>query len=137
MLEDAGAQERRRRIVLSVLLVAATFLSFWPVLGNAFLQWDDKLTIYENPHLSGWTLENLRWFWTTFDMGPYQPLSWMSLAADHALWGLKPSGYHLTNLLLHTAGALLFFAVLRRATRQWIPSFLGAMFFAVHPLRVE
>ena len=46
-------------------------------------------------------------------------------------------GYHLTNVLLHAATAVLLFLVLRRMTGRLWPSALVAALFAVHPLRVE
>ena len=119
------------------LLLFSTLLSFWPVLGNGFLQWDDRQNILENLHLQSWSLQNIRWFWTTFHMGPYQPLSWMSLAVDFRLWGLHPAGYHGMNLLLHAGSALLLYAILLKMTRSPFGSFVGAMLFAIHPLRVE
>ena len=56
---------------------------------------------------------------------------------DCQLYGLKPWGYHLTNVLLHAATAILLFLVLRRMTGDLWPSALVAAVFAVHPLRVE
>jgi tetratricopeptide (TPR) repeat protein len=129
--------ERARGVFYPALLVASTFVSFWPTLGNGLLQWDDRQNILENSHLRSWSLDNVRWFWTTFHMGPYQPLSWMSLALDYRFWGLHPGGYHGTNLALHAAAALLLYAVLLRITRSSFGAFIGAMIFAIHPLRVE
>src|SRR5262245_14035959 len=87
---------------------------------------------------------------TTFHMGHYQPLAWATLGLDYALWGMNPAGYHGTNLLLHGANAALFFALLLALLRRAIPgdrlpregalrlaAAFGALFFAVHPLRVE
>ena len=37
----------------------------------------------------------------------YIPLSWMTLGLDYKLWGMNPFGYHLTNVLIHTANAVL------------------------------
>src|SRR5205814_9008341 len=53
------------------------------------------------------------------------------------LFRLYPYGYHVTNLLLHTANALLLFGVLRRLTGAVAPSALSAALFAAHPLHVE
>lgn len=119
------------------LLFGAIFLSFWPALGGSFLGWDDRLTILENPHIRSWSLENIRWFWTTFHMGPYQPLSWMSLAADYSLWGGHPAGFHATNLLLHAAAASLLYLILLKITQSPFRSLVGTLLYAIHPLRVE
>ena len=52
-----------------------------------------------------------------------------------AILGNNPTGYHVTNLLLHFAAVLLIWAVLRALA---IPgAFLAALLFAVHPVNVE
>ena len=55
----------------------------------------------------------LRWMFTTFHMGHFQPLSWVTFAMDYLVWGTNPFGYHLTNLILHAANAALFFVLAR------------------------
>ena len=56
---------------------------------------------------------------------------------DCQLYGLNPGGHHFTNVLLHTATAILLFLVLRRMTGAlWRSAFVAAV-FAIHPLRVE
>jgi len=83
-------------------------------------------------------------------MGQYQPLSWMTLTLDYLLWGLNPTGYHLTNLALHCANALLLYFLSLRLLRFSLSNLSGAaglpirvaagfaaLFFSLHPLRVE
>ena len=61
----------------------------------------------------------------------------LSLMADYQLYGLHAGGYHLTNVLLHTASVILLFLVLRQMTGAlWRSAFVAAV-FAIHPLRVE
>ena len=61
----------------------------------------------------------------------------MSHMLDCQLYGLNAGGHHLTNVLLHTASAILLFLVLRRMTGfLWRSAFVAAV-FAIHPLRVE
>lgn len=119
--------------------------AFWPALGNGFV-WDDGPNVVHNPHLESLDGRLVRWAFGSFRLGHYQPLTWLSLALDRALWGLAPRGYHLTSLLLHAVNGLLFAVVARRllafARRQDGPaviagSLVAAAAFALHPLRVE
>jgi hypothetical protein len=64
---------------------AVTFLAYLPALGGAFLNWDDNRNFLDNPNYRGLGLDNLRWMFTTFHLGPYQPLSWLSLGVDYTL----------------------------------------------------
>jgi Flp pilus assembly protein TadD len=56
---------------------------------------------------------------------------------DCQLYGLNACGHHMTNLLFHTATAILLFLVLRQMTGALWRSAFAAMIFAIHPLRVE
>jgi tetratricopeptide (TPR) repeat protein len=132
------------------IVAAATIAAFLPILANGFVDWDDDKNFINNPHFRGLGVEQLQWMWTTFHMGHYVPLSWMTLGLDYTLWGMNPTGYHLTSLLLHAANAVVVFALLRclltlanpdTAERQpatvALAAGIGALLFAVHPLRVE
>jgi Tfp pilus assembly protein PilF len=127
-----------------------SFLAFGSVFHNQFVNWDDYETLVNNSHYRGWGWPQLRWMWTTFYMGHYQPLSWLTFTLDFSIWGLSPAAYHLTNLLLHTVNAVVFFFVARflLACAFRLPhaqgnsaldfsAALAALIFAIHPLRVE
>ncbi|HEX9445305.1 MAG TPA: tetratricopeptide repeat protein [Candidatus Binatia bacterium] len=135
---------------LPLVVAALALLVFLPALKNGFVDWDDYKTLLENPDYRGLDWPRLRWMFTTFYMGHYQPLSWMTLGLDYLLWGMDPFGYHLTNLVLHAANAAVFYFVALRLLSLALPAAgpdgdtglrLGAGFaalvFAVHPLRVE
>ncbi len=143
-----GAASRSYGWLIPVGLFLATVAAFLPVLGNGFVDWDDDKNFINNPHFRGLGAEQLHWMWTTFHMGHYVPLSWMTLGLDYQLWGMNPAGYHLTSLLLHAANAVIVFALLRclltlanpeerQATLVTLAAGIGAMVFALHPLRVE
>ena len=80
-------------------------------------------------------------FRSTFLLGHWQPLSWLSCALDYAVWGINPMGWHATNLLLHTVNAalvyLLCLAFFKNENRRFGAATLAALFWAIHPLRVE
>src|SRR5262245_8336366 len=98
-----------------------TFVVFRSSLAGDFLTWDDDHNFLTNPAYRGLGVENLRWMFTTFHLGPYQPLSWLTLGLDYVIWGMDPYGYHLTNVILHVINAGLVCALafqLLRATGQ-------------------
>ncbi|MFA6317364.1 MAG: tetratricopeptide repeat protein [Elusimicrobiota bacterium] len=132
------------RALFPALAAAAVVAAFLPSLGNGFVNFDDGWYLVLNPNFKGWTWEHLRWMFTPWPRGGhYAPLTWMSLALDWSLWGMRPLGYHLTSLALHAAGAAAFYAVARRlfervrADRAAEAALLASLFFALHPLRVE
>src|SRR5215470_3518987 len=89
-------------ICMTAIIVAiVTCASFLPVLQNRFVEWDDYENLISNTHYRGLGWSQLRWMFTTFHMGPYQPLSWMTYGLDYLLWGMNPVGYHLTNVIFH------------------------------------
>jgi hypothetical protein len=56
--------------------------------------------------------------WTTVLLGHYIPVSWMTLGADYLAWGMNPTGYHLTNVLFHSANAAVFYLVAQRLIQR-------------------
>jgi tetratricopeptide (TPR) repeat protein len=130
----------QRRLVagLCLGLAAMTFAVFGQTAGFGFVNYDDDLYVYENARVAGGlSLKGLAWVFTHADCSLYHPLTILSLMADYQLHGLHAGGYHLTNVLLHTASVILLFLVLRQMTGAlWRSAFVAAV-FAIHPLRVE
>jgi len=135
---------------LGILIFTAAVVTFWPGISGDFVNWDDKDNVVNNPGVHGLGRAQLRWMWTGAVLGHYIPLTWMSFGLNYTLGGLDPRGYHLLNLCLHGANALLFYLIARRLLRlarpggeepgPWPLAFgatLAALLFAVHPLRVE
>lgn len=133
--------------VFPIAVAAIVFVVFLPALRNDFVSWDDEHNFLENPHYRGLGLSNLHWMWTTFHLGHYVPLSWMTLGLDYKLWGMDPAGYHATSVLIHAVNSALLFLLARqlfrraipaaaRRTTDWAAAF-SALVFALHPLRVE
>jgi tetratricopeptide (TPR) repeat protein len=124
--------------VIGLLLAVLALATFAPAMGLDFVSFDDDLYVSDNDEvLSGLTWAGLRWAWTTLHAGYYQPLTWMSLQLDAQLFGPKPWGFHLSNVVWHTANVVLVFVALRRLTGAPGRSAAVAALFAVHPLHVE
>jgi Flp pilus assembly protein TadD len=125
-------------ILISLSLVVLTFAVYWQTLGHEFTNYDDGVYVFDNYYVkTGLTRESVGWAFTATYHSTWQPLVWLSYMVDYELYGLDPGGYHLTNLLLHTANTLLLLVVLMRMTGYlWRSAFVAAV-FALHPLHVE
>jgi tetratricopeptide (TPR) repeat protein len=118
------------------LLILAVYV---PVAGFDFVGIDDPGYVTNNGFVQrGLDRANVAWAFTTTAQGNWHPLTWLSLMLDAQLGGTQSGRlFHLTNLALHLANALLMFHVLWRMTRRtWRSAFVAAL-FAVHPLHVE
>src|SRR5271156_4462306 len=127
-----------RAAVLCLVLAAMTFAVFGQTLRHEFVNYDDDDYVYDDPVVArGLTFKGVIWAFTQSHAANWHPLTWLSHMLDCQLYGLNPGGHHLTNVLLHTATAILLFLVLRQMTGAfWRSAFVAAV-FAVHPLRVE
>lgn len=152
---DGAAPSAGRRRVLALRLVSlaiflAVLATFLPATRNGFVDWDDHVAIVGNPEIRGLGWQNIRWMFSSFLLGPYQPLAWLSLAIDYRLWGLDPRGFHLTSAIVHAANAALFFLVAAHLLAARSARLAGAgpsvvllgaataaIVFGLHPLRVE
>ena len=121
-----------RRFLPAALIVAAALLAYAPVLRAGFV-WDDDVFLTENPliHAS----DGLYRFWFTTAPPDYFPLTSSMLWFEWRLWGPNAAGYHLVNVLLHAASAVLLWRVLLRLK---VPgAWLAGLLFALHPVAVE
>jgi protein O-mannosyl-transferase len=145
----ARVTSRRMRWALAIVVAVVTVATFLPALQNGFLTWDDDRNFVSNVHYRGLGWVQLEWMWTTSHMGHYIPLTWMTFGLDYVLWGMEPAGYHLTSVLIHAVTAVLAFFLIVRLLSLSLPietrdqralavsAAVGALVFAVHPLRVE
>jgi protein O-mannosyl-transferase len=163
MLVNSGKSSSRFvAFALAMLVAAVTFIAYIPALSNQFLLWDDDLNFTTNPHYRGLDWLHVKWMFTAFHAGHYQPIAWLTLGWDamwgqrafgeHPVWGagMDPRAYHFTNNLLHAINASLVYLVALRLigwgllrdplARSWaihIAAGAAALLWSVHPMRVE
>lgn len=122
----------RSRIAVALAVVVAAFVSYWPALTGQFV-WDDDVLLTNNALVKA--SDGLYRMWFTTEAVDYWPLTGTSFWIEWRLWGMKPFGYHVTNLLIHLASAGLIWAVLKRLS---VPgAAVAASIFALHPVNVE
>ncbi len=135
------------RRLAPLAIAAITVAVFSPALQYGFILWDDDRNLLTNPYYRGLGWAQIRWAFTSAVMGHWIPVTWLTFGVDHALWGMNAFGYHLTNILLHAANAALFYLLALRLLRLGLATasagairlgaIVTALFFALHPLRVE
>ncbi len=129
---------RYAAIAVCAALILATATIFGQTIRYDFVNFDDDQYVSNNPHLTqGLGAQGIVWAFTTTRCSNWHPLTWLSYLLDERLYGFSPWGYHLTNVLLHGATAILLFLVLWRMMGDLWPSAFVAAVFAIHPLCAE
>lgn len=123
-----SSHDRLAFLLFSIIWVA---LLYGPCVSGPFV-YDDIGQIKQNAALG--TLTGIHHFLTStvpftshirsFSGSYYRPLFWLSLAIGRQLWGLDPTGFHLTNLLLHIANGFLLYLLL---CRMRLPKLFAAL----------
>jgi len=121
-----------KTLLAAVLIVCCTLLAYLPALSGGLL-WDDAA------HVTRPELRSLHGLWRIWsDLGAtqqYYPLLHSAFWVEYKLWGDATLGYHLANILLHAAAAILVMLIMRRLG---LPGgWLAALIFALHPVCVE
>ncbi|WP_049998992.1 hypothetical protein [Halococcus sediminicola] len=124
-------------VVLLALVAHAETLEYWFVASDTLpLVATSRVTdpagfvaLFTQPLMAGSDFTTTALF--------YRPVSTLTYAIDYALWGLNPAGYHLTNLLLHTAAAALVAVCTVQITRRRAVGVLAGALFAIHPVTAE
>ncbi len=124
------------------ILLLAVVLAYANTPFNGFV-WDDHQIIINNQ--VNRDLKNIYQIFTSADVAfsddktPYfRPLNRFTYMLDYRLFELNPFWYHLENIFIHLANALLLFYLLSREVfKRVIPAAIAALLFAVHPANAE
>lgn len=122
----------------AAVIVLMTLIAYGPALQAGFI-WDDDVYVTRNPLLVA--PDGLRKAWFSLDSpSQYFPLVYTVFRIQHQVFDdaprdYDPYHYHLTNILLHIANALLVWMVLRRLSARG--AWFAAAIFALHPVHVE
>jgi hypothetical protein len=129
------------------LVCAVVLVAHGPSIWGDFV-WDDAYTVRDNARIR--ELSNAPSFFTESwgagapenshaykkNRGLYRPLTLCSFALNHAISGLSPSAFHLTNLLLHLISGILLFIVARTFISAPLAGMV-ALIWAAHPVHTE
>jgi tetratricopeptide (TPR) repeat protein len=123
---------RRDQIGATVLLLGLGFVLYAPALGAGFI-WDDGRALANNPVFQA---PHALWnIWTGQGDADYFPLKTTVLWLLYQIFGAHPAPYHVLNVAVHAANAVLLWHGLRRLA---IPGAgLAGLVFLAHPTHVE
>ena len=131
---SASGEERASRgrtILLGAIILAVTAAAYIPAMNAGFV-WDDDILLLHNPLIKA--DDGLYRLWFTKEPLDYFPLWSSTWWVEWRLWGAEPAPYHVVNIVLHAASAVLVWRVLQRLK---IPgAFFAGLLFGVHPVTV-
>jgi len=131
-------KQTSKHIIIITGLVLVTSTVYSQTLSFDFVNFDDDVHVYQNPHvLSGVTLENLVWAFGIHGPSQWHPLAWISHQLDCGLFGISAGGHHLTSLMIHALSVVLLYLTFFKLTGFPGRSFFVAAIFAIHPINVE
>ena len=151
----------------AVIVAAVSFAVYFNALFDGFV-FDDKFQVVDNRWIKDFRyipemFSKHAWGFSSRVSNYYRPLMHLLYSATYALFGLQPWGFHLVNILFHTANSVLVFIITSRLLKQSTsgpytpvvekggeggiekvvtgnlssPPFIAALLFAVHPVHTE
>ena len=130
------------------IIVLATLIAYIPAIRADFI-WNDNTYVYQNRLLAEPSLANLGkiWslqiahrpdgqkYWAPYTE-QYYPIVFTTFWLESQLWtNTNPCGFHVVNILLHAANAVLVWFICRRLGFAW--GFFAGLVFALHPVEAE
>jgi len=127
-----------------VILACICFGLYFGYLNNGFV-FDDKILVEANP-----LIKSIRLLPNIFKSGiydywagaqpydrMYRPLQMFSYYLDYNLWGVNPSGFRFTNLVLHFFNAILVFYLISTLFKHVLLAQASSILFLVHPVQIS
>jgi len=133
-----GGRTAWNTLTIAAMLAFVTAAVFLPAVWCGFVNLDDNRYVYENPVvIRPISNDSIRRACTGTFVANWAPITMLSYQLDAAVFGVRPWGFHLTNVVLHAAATALMFVALARMTGAPGPSAAASLIFGLHPMRVE
>ena len=142
LIQKVLASSKKQIVVFIILLVVVNVALYVKTINYSFLK-DDYRLVVENQRIKSASafIESLDDKFFSFPdfafLQYWRPIVLLSFFCDFQVWQLNPAGYHLSNILLNAALALMIFFILYLLCKQSLIAFLITLFYSLHPARVE
>lgn len=124
-----------------ILISLLTLIIYSNVIDGKFL-FDDEHFILRNVYITDWKyIKNI--FFSNITSGAglkdnfYRPLSPFIWLIINKIFGLNNKVFHLVNILCHIVNSILIYLIILKIFNIQTVSFLGSLFFALHPVNTE
>ncbi len=129
--------------VLLAAALAATFVVYIGTLGFDFV-YDDHELLEQNFRIQSWHYAPsyfTQHLWShIFASDPinfYRPVLLLWFRINHMFFGLKPTGWHLTTVLVQVVVTLLVYLLANRVLGDRFDACVAALIFGLHPVHLE
>jgi tetratricopeptide (TPR) repeat protein len=140
-----GFSKNKVKILFPLILILVITAAYIPTFSGEFIL-DDRPLVKDNlfirefnrpalylSHEDGVSNGGLAGYHT----GYYRPLINLFYTIDYKIWGLKPSGFRTTNLILHLLTCIVLYQFLSTLLGGHLISFGVALLFGLHPVNTE
>src|SRR6516164_11732888 len=125
-----SAQQSNNDDVIAIFAISVVgFLLFASSLSHPF-HFDDILITNDS------NVGNASHFLHFFNPLHLRQLTFFTFYLNHLAGGDNPGGYHIVNVLLHIANAVLLFVLLSSFFEKWL-AIAAAGLFLIHPIQTE
>ena len=139
MRNQSTPSEKQFFIYIPILVSSFSLLLYLNATYGKFV-YDDFKIIVENCFIKEWKyfpkIFTKDYFTISGEMS-YRPIVTISYFVDYAIWRLNPFGFHLTNVILHTLNAVLFYLLLNAVLQNKKIVLFSTLFFVTHLALVE
>ncbi|MDA9312439.1 tetratricopeptide repeat protein [Vicingaceae bacterium] len=127
--------DNRFLYIFAIAIMACAI--YLPGITNSFTYLDDHVQVVENPYIRTLGFNSIMGIFSTLFVGMYQPVTTLSYAAIHSLFGLNSTAFHGLSLLVHILNSFLVFKLMQHFLNAKKTSIFLAILFLTHPMQVE
>lgn len=134
-----------KTFLFAVIIFIISVVTYWNAILCPFI-WDDYPLVVDNKYKS--INNSLAFFGSEFfdtdlenpdsgSEGYYRPMVLVSVVLDYFFFGLKPWGFHLTNVLIHGINSVLIFLLILILFKRRDIAVFSSVLFAIHPINAD
>lgn len=131
---------KNRILIVLALSLVSSFVIYGNGISGEFVF--DDVTVVQNRG----DLKNPDNFWNLFvspyhqnmpKTGLYRPLTMVSYALNHFIFGSSPTSFHVINIIIHALNSFLVFWLINYLFKSKPLAFLSFLLFLLHPIHTE